>query len=131
MTLADLLASPLPLEQLRGFALVFDAALRDRLIAVQSEHGTAPYTVFPAGPLSDGRYYHCADILTEVGQHGIYGAGFSHLDASRFGEVAVVPLADAVARLPVEPPLQTANANTLPTGSVTINGSLTGGKLGR
>lgn len=103
MTLADLLASPLPLEQLRGLALVFDAALRDRLIVVQAEHGTAPYTVFPAGPLSDGRYYHCADLLAEVGPHGIYGAGFAHLDASRFDEVAIVPLADAVAMMPPAP----------------------------
>jgi hypothetical protein len=43
----------------------------------------------------------------------------------------VVEEIDEATYIPVEPPLQTANANTLPTGSVTINGSLTGGKFGR
>lgn len=103
MTLADLLTSPRPLEELRGLALVFSSDLRDRLVAVQQEHGRPQYTVFPAGPTADGRHYHCADILAEVGSGGIYHAGFSHLDASRFGEVAVMPLADAVALLPPDP----------------------------
>jgi hypothetical protein len=100
MTLADLLASPRPLADLRGLAIVFSSELRDRLVAVQAEHGRPPYTAFPAGPLADGRYYHCADIIAEVGSGGIYHAGFSHLDASRFGEVSVVPLSEAVALLP-------------------------------
>ena len=100
MTLADLISSPLPLAQLRGLALVFSDDLRDRLVAVQSEHGRPQFTVFPAGPTTDGRYYHCADIIAEVGSGGIYHAGFSHLDASRFDEVEVIPLADAVALLP-------------------------------
>jgi hypothetical protein len=99
MTLADLLASPRPLAELRGLAVVFSSELRDRLVAVQSEHGRPQFTVFPAGPLADGRYYHCADILAEVGSGGIYHAGFSHLDASRFGEIAVVPLSEAAALL--------------------------------
>jgi hypothetical protein len=100
MTLADLISSPLPLAQLRGLALVFSDDLRDRLVAVQSQHGRPQFTVFPAGPTTDGRYYHCADIIAEVGSGGIYHAGFSHLDASRFDEVEVIPLADAVALLP-------------------------------
>lgn len=100
MTLADLLTSPRPLEELRGLALVFSPELRDRLVAVQLEHGRPQYTVFPAGPTTDGRFYHCADILAEVGYGGIYHAGFSHLDASRFDEVEVMPLADAVTLLP-------------------------------
>lgn len=102
MTLADLLTSPRPLDELRGLALVFSPELRDRLVAVQLEHGRPEFTVYPAGPTNDGRYYHCADIIAEVGSGGIYHAGFSHLDASRFGEVAVIPLADAVALLPAD-----------------------------
>lgn len=100
MTLADLLASPRPLTELQTLALLFSAELRDRLVAVQSEYGRPEFTVFPAGPTTDGRYYHCADILAEVQPGGIYGAGFAHLDASRFDEVQVVPLADAVALIP-------------------------------
>lgn len=103
MTLADLLTSPRPIEELRGLALVFSSELRDRLVAVQSEHGRPQFTVFPAGPTTDGRYYHCADILAEVGSGGMYGAGFLHLDASRFDEVEAIPLADAVALLPPPP----------------------------
>ena len=103
MTLADLLTSPRPLEELRALALMFSSDLRNRLVAVQQEHGRPEFTVFPAGPTGDGRYYHCADILAEVVSGGIYHAGFSHLDASRFGEVAVIPLADAVALLPADP----------------------------
>ena len=106
MTLAELISSPPPLAQLRGMALVFSASLRDRLVAVQSQYGDDTFTVFPAGPLADGRYYHCADILSEVGPRGIYGAGFAHLDASRFNEIEVLPLVDAVALLPPDPPLQ-------------------------
>jgi hypothetical protein len=105
MTLADLISSPLSLAQLRGIALVFSADLRDRLVTVQSEHGRPQFTVFPAGPTTDGRYYHCADIIAEVGSGGIYAAGFSHLDASRFNEIEVVPLADAVALLPPDEPI--------------------------
>jgi len=100
MTLADLIASPVPLSELRGLALLFTADLRDRLVAVQSEYGRPEFTAFPAGPTSDMRYYHCADILSETQPGGIYGAGFAHLDVSRFSEVQVVPLADAVALLP-------------------------------
>ena len=100
MTLADLLVSPRPLAELRGLALLFTAELRDRLVAVHSEYGRPEFTVFPAGPTSDGRYYHCADILAEAQPDGIYGAGFAHLDASRFDEVEVVPIADAMALMP-------------------------------
>lgn len=104
MTLADLISMPAPLDQLQGLALVFSADLRDRLVAVQGEHGRPQLTVYPAGPTTDGRYYHCADILEEVGAGGMYGAGFAHLDNSRFVDVAVIALADAVAMLPVNPP---------------------------
>jgi hypothetical protein len=101
MTLADLMPLvPLPAEQGRQYALVFAASLRDRLCEVQSQYGSASFSVFPAGPLADGRYYHCADILSEVGPRGIYAAGFARLDASRFNEIEVLPLADAVALLP-------------------------------
>jgi hypothetical protein len=85
---------PLPAEQGRQYALVFSAALRDRLCEVQSQYGSASFSVFPAGPLVDGRYYHCADILSEVGAGGIYAAGFGRLDVARFGEIEVVPMSE-------------------------------------
>jgi len=104
MTLADLMPQlPLFAEYGRQYALVFSASLRDRLVEVQSQYGKPTFSAIPAGPLTDGRYYHCADILSEVGPGGIYAAGFAHLDSGRFDEIAVVPLADAVALLPVDP----------------------------
>ena len=104
MTLADLLPQlPLSAEYGRQYALVFSVSLRDRLVEVQSQYGDDTFTAIPAGPLTDGRYYHCADILSEVGPRGIYAAGFAHLDAGRFDEIEVVPIADAVALLPPGP----------------------------
>lgn len=100
MTLADLIASPRPLPELRAIALLFTAELRDRLVAVQSEYGRQQFTVFPAGPTNDGRYYHCADILAETQPGGIYCAGFARLDASRFNEIQVVPIEEAMALMP-------------------------------
>ena len=106
MTLADLMPLvPLPAEQGRQYALVFPASLRDRLCEVQSQYGSETFSVFPAGPLADGRFYHCADILSEVGAGGIYAAGFSRLDAARFGEIEVMSIGE-VAGLVVTPPAE-------------------------
>jgi hypothetical protein len=97
MTLADLLAA-MPTD-LSGLALVFDAELRDRLVAVQAEYGDPRFTAYPAA-LTDGRYMHLASILTECQPGGLYHAGFSQLDPARFSEIAVIDYADAVALLP-------------------------------
>lgn len=100
MTLADILSGPMPsLAQLRGLRLVFDAALAQRLAAVQAEHGD-PRHVPVAVPLTDGRYALNADILTECVPGGLVYGGFSHLDAGRFAEIQVVPVADVLALLP-------------------------------
>ena len=101
MTLADLLTVPLPPAELAGLALAFDQDLRDRLVAVQAEYGDPRVTAYPAA-LTDGRYMHHAGILTECRPGGLYYAGFSQLDAGRFSEIAVVPLAEALALLPGE-----------------------------
>ena len=45
-----------------------------------------------------------ADILTECLPGGLVYGGFSQLDSERFHEIEVVPLAEAVALLPVTPP---------------------------
>jgi hypothetical protein len=101
MTLADLLAA-MP-TGLSGLALVFPQELRDRLVAVQAEHGNPRFTAYPA-LLTDGRYMHQAGILTECQPGGLYYGGFSQLDAGRFSEIAVVPLAEALALLPTDSP---------------------------
>lgn len=102
MTLADI---TLPVTYAWGVshALVFDAALAQRLAEVQSEHGD-PRHVPAARLLTDGRFMLTADILTECLPGGLVYGGFSQLDAGRFDEIEVMPLEDAVALLPVQPP---------------------------
>lgn len=99
MTLADLLTVPLQPAELQGLALVFDAELRDRLVAVQAEYGDRRFTAYPSR-LADGRYMHQASILTECQPGGLYHAGFSRLDAERFDEIEVMDYEDALALLP-------------------------------
>ena len=100
MTLADL-ALPVELSWAKGYALVFPAALAQRLAQVQAEHGD-PRHVPNARMLTDGRFMLTADILTECLPGGLVYGGFSQLDAGRFDEIEVVPIAEALALLPGE-----------------------------
>jgi hypothetical protein len=43
-----------------------------------------------------------ADILTECLPGGFLHGGFSHLDAERFADIEVMPMADAVALLAMD-----------------------------
>jgi len=101
-TVAELLPYlPLPADYAGQWGLAFGADLAARLAEVQAEHPSQHY----ARPtlLTDGRYLLRGALLAEV-PTGLYGPGFNHLDASRFDEIAVVPLADAVALIPAPPP---------------------------
>jgi hypothetical protein len=91
---------PLPYDYARQWGLIFGSDLADRLAEVQAEHPTQHY----ARPmlLTNGSYFLGGDLLSEV-PTGLYGTGFQHLDASRFDEIEVVPLAEALALLPAEP----------------------------
>lgn len=111
MTLADLLASPLPpSDELQALALLFDSALAQRLVNVQAWHGDPRCTAFPVAT-SDSRWLHTADILLAcLSPDGMYRAGFSHLDSSRFDEIEVVPLADVEVADP-QPPQLTPEEN--------------------
>lgn len=97
MTLADI-AMPVTYEWGRGHALVFDAALAQRLADVQAEYGDPRHVPNPLA-LTDGRFMLTADILTECLPGGLVYAGFSRLDAGRFADIEVVPMAEAVAML--------------------------------
>jgi len=93
MTLADL-TLPVTYEWGKDHALVFDAALAQRLAEVQAEHGDPRHVPNPL-PLTDGRFMLSADILTECLPGGLVYGGFSKLDAARFSEIEVVPMAEA------------------------------------
>jgi hypothetical protein len=75
--------------------------LAQRLAEVQAQHGDPRHVPAPR-TLTNGRFMLTADILTECLPGGLVYAGFSQLDAGRFDEIAVVPLADALALLPGE-----------------------------
>jgi hypothetical protein len=98
MTLADV-TLPVSYDWGVAHALLFDVALAQRLAEVQSQHGD-PRHVPAARSLTDGRYMLTADILTECLPGGLVYGGFSQLDAERFDEIAVLPIADALALLP-------------------------------
>lgn len=97
MTLADI-ALPVTYEWGKEHALVFDAALAQRLADVQAEHGDPRHVPNPL-PLVNGRFMLNADILTECLPGGLVYGGFSRLDAGRFADIEVVPMAEAVAML--------------------------------
>ena len=101
-TVADLLPYlPLPYAYAAQWGLVFGVDLAQRLAEVQAENPSQHF----ANPtlLADGRYYLGGDLLSEV-PTGLYGGGFSRLDPSRFDEIAVLPIADALALFPPPPP---------------------------
>lgn len=102
MTLADI-TLPVTYEWGRDHALLFDAALAQRLAEVQAEHGDPRHVPSPVA-LTDGRFMLSADSLTECVPGGLVYGGFSHLDAGRFSEIEVVPIADAIALLPPTQP---------------------------
>jgi hypothetical protein len=102
MTLSDI-TLPVTYEWGIANALVFADDLFIRLGEVQAEHGDPRHVPSPR-LLTDGRYMLTADILTECVPGGLIYGGFSHLDASRFDEIEVVPIADAIALLPEPDP---------------------------
>jgi hypothetical protein len=99
MTLADLITQPVSYETAKELALVFSQELAAQLAAVQSEHGNPRHVVSPVD-LTDGRKMLCADLLTEVGQGGLYSGGFSHLPTELFSLVQVMPMSNAILLLP-------------------------------
>jgi hypothetical protein len=102
MTLSDI-TLPVAYEWGVSNALVFADDLAVRLAEVQAEHGDPRHVPSPR-LLADGRYMLTADILTECVPGGLIYGGFSHLDASRFDEIEVLPIADAIALLPEPDP---------------------------
>lgn len=102
MTLADVLPRlPLSYDEGKLYGLVFSSDLADRLSAVQAE-SPERLNAKPV-PLRDGRFALCGDLLSEVGPGGLYASAFARLDSQRFGEIAVMPIADVVSLLPADP----------------------------
>lgn len=98
MTLSEV-TLPVDLGWARLHALVVSAELASRLLEVQGEVGDGRYRLQPAAR-SNGTYWVGADLLTECVPGGFLHAAFSRLDAARFDEIEVVPIAEALALMP-------------------------------
>lgn len=117
MTLGDL-TLPLSYEDARGYALVFDVPLAQRLAEIHAEHGSNKCRPVPR-VLTDGRLMLSADVLTEIEPGGLLHAMWEAADKAVLNAaVEVLPWADAVALLPPDQPEPTAPASS-PTLSPT------------
>lgn len=99
MTLADLITQPVSYETARDLAIILTPDQAATLGAIQAQYGNPRHVAAPV-PLADGRLMLCADLLTETGPGGLYAQGFAHLPAELFPQVAVIPMADAIALIP-------------------------------
>jgi hypothetical protein len=102
MTLGDL-TLPISYADARQYALVFDAALAERLAEIHAEHGSQKCVPLPR-QMTDSRLMLCADVLTEVMPGGLLHAMWEAADKEVLAQaVEVMPWADAVALLPPDP----------------------------
>ena len=107
MTLAQLLVADIGTQ--RQYGLVFAAALAAVLRQRWEQFGTTNLVPTPVR-LTDGRFMLCADILSEVsGQEDscrLLARMWRNSDRAAIAAgVTVVPIADAIALLPVETPI--------------------------
>jgi hypothetical protein len=100
--LVDLLSEGIPTyETAKQFALVFGQEPYLALQATGAQHPNSQHRV-SARQLTDGRWMLNADLLTEIGNGGLYSEGFGSLDPALFELVEVFPIQDALALLPIE-----------------------------
>lgn len=103
MTLADLITQPVSYETARDLAIVLTPEQATTLGAIQAQYGNPQHVAAPV-PLVDGRLMLGADLITETGPGGLYAQGFAHLPAELFPQVAVIPMAEALALIPQPDP---------------------------
>ena len=102
MTLADL-DLPMTREACESLALVYDYAVAVALYDLQQQHGDWRHVCF-GRQLTDGRWMIDGEILSMVGQGGIYGWINEHMDTAVMEQIAILPLAEAEALLAPPPP---------------------------
>ena len=104
MTLADL-TLPLPYDECKDLALVYDYATAAEWYAIQEEHGD-PRQEAGGQQLTDGRWMMGGHLLSELHEGGILAWAIPHLTPQWMANVEIIPLADAIALLPVTPPAE-------------------------
>lgn len=101
MTLADL-TLPLPYDECKDLAMVYDYDTAVEWYAIQQEHGD-PRHVAGGQQLTDGRWFMGGHLLSELHEGGILAWAVPHLTPEWMANVEVVPLSDALALLPESP----------------------------
>lgn len=100
MTLSDVLSRlPMPYADCADMAVVMDQAGADAINAAQASHGTTTYVVEPR-PLTDGRWFVCGDLLSEVGPGGLWAASWAAVNVAAISQATIVPMSDVVSLLP-------------------------------
>ena len=86
-TLTEFLQSTEP-HDLKTLALYMSSELKDILLSYQDTLGNIQHKVSPV-ELVDGRWFLCADVLTEIDEGGIFKRGFDMLPLKMFDLVVV------------------------------------------
>lgn len=104
MTLADI-ALPISYEWGRVHTLLFSDTFAQRLAELHAQHGKPDCLVIPVRT-TDGRWLLSADILTATDPGGYLYEMWQHANMSvLLPAVEVLPIADALALLPPDPPM--------------------------
>jgi hypothetical protein len=82
MTINDLLP-PVPYEVASQYAIVMTARAAEALLALQESHENNECVARPL-PLDDGRFFLCADILTETAPGGLLHDAWTRIDLEKF-----------------------------------------------
>jgi hypothetical protein len=101
MTLADLLINIPPISELQQLALVFSSEVNTVLVNTLATLSPTRQHQIKAIQLVDGRWLLSADILSEIGETGIFKDGFTALPQEYFPQVDVIPWDEARLLLPV------------------------------
>jgi hypothetical protein len=94
-TVADLIEQmPLPYDECKESAVVFDAALCQNLVNAQAWYGDGRFQASPV-PLTDGRWMLPGSLLSEV-PVGLYGVPFQRLNYANFALIEVLPMSEVL-----------------------------------
>ena len=99
MTPLEYIASNPSYEESRGKWLVFNAANKTSMLAKQKGIKTN-HRVIPT-ELTDGRWAVCCDVLTELGEKGVYRRLFAALDRGKLNTSEILTSAEIAPLWPV------------------------------
>ena len=101
MTLDALLSGLPPISELQQLALVFDDEVNNVLVATLATLNPHRQHQIQSIPLIGNKWLLGADILSEIGETGIFKDGFTALPQEYFSQVDVIPMSEAISLIPV------------------------------